>query len=71
MYDQEALADLLAQLATTEDLLTGTGYTAEFLDELTADLETTLSEEFEKLDTNIATEHQCPKCGYEWSGKAK
>jgi len=28
-------------------------------------------EEFQRLDENIDTEHQCPKCGYEWSGKAK
>lgn len=70
MYDQQALAGLLSELSTTEQLLLGTGYTAEFLDELNSDLTTTLSEEFEKFDTDLATEHRCPKCGYEWSGKA-
>ena len=26
--------------------------------------------EFPEVDGNIPTEHKCPKCGYEWSGKA-
>ena len=25
-------------------------------------------EEFKKVDENIATESECPKCGYQWSG---
>jgi hypothetical protein len=25
-------------------------------------------EEFKSYDENLATEHTCPKCGYEWSG---
>ena len=28
-------------------------------------------EEFQTYDENIDTEHKCPKCGYEWSGKQK
>jgi hypothetical protein len=27
--------------------------------------------EFPSFDENLPTEHQCPKCGYSWSGKAK
>ncbi len=27
-------------------------------------------EDFTSYDETIATEHQCPKCGYEWSGKS-
>ncbi len=27
--------------------------------------------EFPKVDNDIVTEHRCPKCGYEWSGKKK
>ena len=27
-------------------------------------------ESFPMVDDTIATEHQCPKCGYEWSGKS-
>jgi len=26
---------------------------------------------FKSYDENIETEHRCPKCGYEWSGKLK
>jgi hypothetical protein len=26
-------------------------------------------EEFPEFDEDIETEHKCPKCGYEWSGK--
>lgn len=25
-------------------------------------------DEFPEVDENIETEHECPKCGYEWSG---
>jgi ParB-like chromosome segregation protein Spo0J len=27
--------------------------------------------EFERKDETIRTEHRCPKCGYEWSGKSQ
>jgi hypothetical protein len=27
--------------------------------------------EFPEADEDIETEHQCPKCGYEWSGKSR
>jgi ParB-like chromosome segregation protein Spo0J len=28
-------------------------------------------EEFPEVDDDIETEHRCPSCGYEWSGKTK
>lgn len=28
-------------------------------------------EDFPEVDESIKTEHQCPKCGYAWSGKSK
>ncbi len=28
-------------------------------------------DEFKEVDENIETDYCCPKCGYEWSGKAK
>jgi len=71
MYDQNALAELLQELNNTPNALIGTGYTADFLDDLTTDLATSLSDEFQILDTNLPTEHRCPKCGYEWSGASK
>lgn len=27
--------------------------------------------DFEEVDEDIETEHRCPSCGYEWSGKTK
>jgi ParB-like chromosome segregation protein Spo0J len=27
--------------------------------------------EFPEVDEDISTEHRCPRCGYEWSGKAR
>ena len=28
-------------------------------------------EDFKDVDEDLETEHRCPSCGYEWSGKAK
>jgi ParB-like chromosome segregation protein Spo0J len=28
-------------------------------------------DEFERKDEDIATQHRCPKCGYEWSGSSR
>jgi hypothetical protein len=28
-------------------------------------------DDFASFDDDIETEHQCPKCGYEWSGKSR
>lgn len=30
----------------------------------------TAPDDFDEVDDDIATEHRCPSCGYEWSGKA-
>jgi len=27
-------------------------------------------DDFADVDENIDTEHECPKCGYRWSGKS-
>ena len=70
MYDQQALAEFLIELNSTPESLTGTGFTTDFIDELCSDLSTTLQEEFDTIDIDLPTEHRCPKCGYEWSGKS-
>lgn len=70
MYDDRQLADLLKELTNTDQGLVGTGYSADLLDDLIKDIETPLLDEFETLDVDIPTEHRCPKCGYEWSGKS-
>jgi ParB-like chromosome segregation protein Spo0J len=70
-YDDAALAEVLKEIAATDLALGGTGFTGEFLDQLVSDLDGHLQDEFQKLDTDLATEYRCPKCGYEWSGKSK
>jgi ParB-like chromosome segregation protein Spo0J len=65
-YDERLLLELLAELPD----LDGTGYDPGDL----AELEKTLAElappaEFPAFDEDLETEHRCPKCGYEWSGK--
>ena len=63
-----------------EDLAIAAGWTQEEIESLTANVGAGIagvdpvSEPepppggFPKIDETISTEHQCPKCGYEWSG---
>ena len=43
-------------------------------DDLNGILETAVEalppEDFDEVDDDITTEHRCPSCGYEWSGKS-
>ena len=61
-WDADVIADLLA---TERELLDGL-----FADDELSKLipYTEPPEEFKTVDENISTEHQCPKCGYQWSG---
>lgn len=77
-YDDEALAAILSSL---DDDLVGTGYElteADAFDGGTAVPEYDAAApapvppaEFPSYDEDIETEHKCPKCGYEWSGKSR
>jgi hypothetical protein len=77
-YDDDALAALLA---TLDDDLVGTGYAlsdAELFSQADApEFDATAipapvpPAEFPTYDEDIETEHRCPKCGYEWSGKSR
>lgn len=66
-YDAELLRRLLAEC---EGDLVGTGYVATDLSALLAELESSSPEEFPRFDETAPTDHRCPACGYEWSGKA-
>lgn len=67
--DPEALAQLLTELQNDGGLL-GTGFDQGSLDTLLADLAGPVApDDFAEKDESIETEHRCPKCGYEWSGK--
>lgn len=37
---------------------------------LQSETEQIAPEDFEEVDDDIETEHRCPSCGYEWSGKS-
>lgn len=77
-----ALADnKLGELATWDDVklgellkgleadAAGLGWTSKQLDDLFQGLEEAQPPDaFPGFDEDIETEHQCPKCGYEWSG---
>jgi hypothetical protein len=78
-YDREALETLLS---TLDDDLVGTGYALSEADmfasspdsagagELLPPPAPVPPAEFPSYDEDIQTEHRCPKCGYEWSGKS-
>lgn len=70
-YDNDQLEELLRELALTERSLEGTLFDGDYLDQLINDNDSPLMDEFPEYDETIETEHKCPKCGYEWSGKQK
>ena len=70
-YDNDQLEDLLRELALTEKALEGTLFDGNNLDEIINDNEIPLMGEFPEYNENIDTQYHCPKCRYEWSGKAK
>lgn len=71
-YDRDTLAELLAEVhAADENLLADTGYSETDLTQLLESRKVNAPDEFPAFGDDIATEHRCPKCGYEWSGKTK
>jgi len=77
-YDERRQAALLVDLQReSEKGLAGTGWRSDELDQLLADLERVPApvvppSEFPPVHPDsLATEHRCPSCGYEWSGKAR
>jgi hypothetical protein len=63
-YDNDVLAAVLADMPD----LAGTGYSAEDLEALMPK-DDQAPDDFPEFGDDIATEHCCPKCGSEWSGK--
>jgi ParB-like chromosome segregation protein Spo0J len=62
-WDDEALQAALREVAAHADLLDASGFGVDDIK-----IEAIPPEDFSTVDENIATEHQCPKCGYQWSG---
>ena len=71
MYDTGSLEELLKELSESEQGLEGTLFDLADIDDLQINNQPLDLSEFEKYDETIDTEHECPKCGYEWSGKQK
>jgi len=71
-WDMDLLAPELAELQALNIDASLTGFDAEeiskFLDSTGSDGKP--PESFTEYDETIPTEHQCPKCGYTWSGAA-
>ncbi len=67
-YDSNVLKEILEELAATPLELSGTLFDGDALDEIISDIENEIPDAFPTVDTDLATEHKCPKCGYEWSG---
>ncbi|WP_051390801.1 ParB/Srx family N-terminal domain-containing protein [Paraburkholderia mimosarum] len=71
-WDEELLAAELAGLLDIGYDLGLTGFGSDDLAALAnAPVTHEAPEEFARKDETIETEHRCPKCGYEWSGKAQ
>ena len=63
------LAEEVAALEIDGFDLTRFGFEEDGLDKLAGAAES--PDGFDEFGDNIETEHQCPKCGYKWSGKSK
>jgi ParB-like chromosome segregation protein Spo0J len=70
-YDTDELLALLDELPN----LDGTGYADDEIEKLRAlladDEPETSPAAFTTYDADLSTDYRCPKCAYEWSGKAK
>lgn len=72
-YDQAELAELLIEVEKSIGL-DGTLFSQDDLDDLLKLVNPKTHEppvDFPEYDNEIKTDFCCPKCGYEWSGKAK
>jgi hypothetical protein len=69
-WDPRRLAAMLEEARATPRSLEGTGYTGARLDEMLAELAGPDSPDaFPIVDPDaLDTPHQCPSCGYRWSG---
>ncbi len=70
-YDKPLLAKVLKELSKNATDLEGSLFDISDIEQLTKFDNVKNLTEFEKYDETIETEHKCPKCGYEWSGKQK
>jgi hypothetical protein len=65
------LATMVAEVqAIDPDLLEAASYTVEQANALFEQASPSPPDAFPEVDEDLPTEHRCPQCGYEWSGKS-
>jgi len=67
-WDDEQLAELIGDLQERGADLSSTGLSQLEIEPL---MRAGAPDEFSEFDENVNTQHKCPKCGYEWSGKVQ
>lgn len=71
-WDNQVLGELLASLQIEDEaLLKASGFTDDELTALVNDNVGLAPESFPEFGEDMAVEHECPSCGYGWSGKPK
>jgi ParB-like chromosome segregation protein Spo0J len=70
-WDFETLSLELQEISEDGFDLTLTGFEAKEIENLFLGKEKESPDEFEEFSEEIETDYKCPKCAYEWSGKAK
>jgi ParB-like chromosome segregation protein Spo0J len=71
-WDEEAVAEILGELEQQGTPIDGLGWDDDELRNLlNAGPGDVAAEEFPEVDEDIETQHRCPSCGYEWSGKTR
>lgn len=70
-WDMTALVAVLNDRQASPRALAGTGFDPAKLAEIVARMQPAPPESFREYDEDLPTEHRCPSCGYEWSGRAK
>lgn len=68
-WDADFLKDELRAIAASGFDFTTTGFTTDEFEEMFASA--TAPDQFPQYGETIETAHQCPKCGFKWSGKAE
>jgi ParB-like chromosome segregation protein Spo0J len=71
-WDQDLLGLELSDLREADFDLNLTGFDGFAIESFLnpPERDDTPPDDFGEVDENIATEHECPKCGYRWSGKS-
>jgi ParB-like chromosome segregation protein Spo0J len=70
-WDFEMLASEIEELNSDSYELDLIGFNAEEMDKIINPIIEKPPEDFNEYGDDIKTEYKCPKCSYEWSGKAK